>query len=128
VRAWVDMIRSHEDQESYEAMPVQFHILRLNCENPVNDVNAGVLRIQVPEGRSDLELRRMSLLEKTSFVYFPYWNWFSCSAKGSVIWVTCEDYLLQYDVVSGESKTQVVRKPRLVDAGVSYRPSFHMKP
>jgi len=89
------------------------------------------LQIQVPRGRSDIHLRRMSLMEKTSFGYFPYWNWFSCTAKGSVIWVACEDYLLHYNMISGESKTQIIPEQLLdagVDAGVSYRPSFHMKP
>lgn len=48
---------------------------------------------------------------------------------GSVIWVTTEDYLLQYDVMSGEWRTEVLvdklEGRQRIQIGLACRPSFH---
>lgn len=116
----------------YMDMPLQFHILLLQggaCSAH------GVLRIQIPSTTGNIQHRRQSLLEKTRLWNreLNFRNWFRCTARGSSIWLSCEDYLLEYDVVSHQSKTQIIpariRELSFTDAAASsYRPSFHMSP
>lgn len=56
-------------------------------------------------------------------------NWFVCTAQGSVIWLMVDNYLLHYDLLSGECKTEVLEGTRgKLTKGLVYRASFHMKP
>jgi len=59
-------------------------------------------------------------------------NWFRCTAKGSMIWVPTRDYIMQYDVVFGESKTEIVsdlfgRNELFCGFMCEYALNFHMK-
>jgi len=112
-------------------MPLCFYIMHLQGHG----VSHGVLRIQVPRTINDFESRsrRLKLFECNDHMFNA--NFFSCHARGSVIWVSCEDYLLSYDVVSRESKTQIIPLNAGTDKQFgdeklvfAYRPSFHMKP
>jgi len=98
-----------------EVLPIQFHILRLHWEENQNDGFAHrIQRILIPLTLDDVESRREKLLERFQNVYGQKLadlsqNMFWCAAQGSVIFMACEDYLMQYDVVSGESKTGIFR-------------------
>ena len=110
-----------------ELMPLMFHIFQMQ-QGAI--VSHGRLRMEIPQAREDIRFRRQYLLQLTTQDYQPLKNWFSCTAVGSVLWVAVEhDYVLQYDVVSKESRTQIISLNQDDDhLGFAYRPSFHMKP
>jgi len=111
------------------SMPIQFHILQLQG---VSTIAHGVLRIQIPCTEVDSMAHHKAnfvRISKQCFSMSLCRNWFRCTGRGSVIWVTTEDYLLQYDIISGQSKTCIIANLSENAAGVSfYRPSFHMNP
>lgn len=115
-------------------MALQFCIFQLTGE--VGAEGHGVLRIETPPRKKCMHLARrqrlLKRLDKNHENNFPispenFRNWFSCTAKGSIIWVSVEDYLLQYDGVSGECTTEIVPKhvQHQEKVGVTYRASFH---
>jgi len=110
-------------------MPLCFHIMNLQGQG------LGVLRIRVPLSRTDYQSRVERLMSIASHERFFFRNWFSCEAQGNMVWVSCEDYVLSFDVVSGESQTRIIdMDEETTDPfGVemlrfAYRPSLHMKP
>ncbi|KAG0554913.1 hypothetical protein KC19_12G129600 [Ceratodon purpureus] len=63
------------------------------------------------------------------------YSWYTCAANGTVIWVACEDRLIQFDVVTGSCKMQVQPEGayRFYDDNEGnpmplYEPSFHICP
>lgn len=132
----------NEDTMGSTFMPLQFYIFQL--EGDVGVEGHGVVRIQLLTTRKNCQhlLRRRALLSNMWITHHerpsPDRNWFACTSRGSVIWVTVADYLLQYNILSGESKTEMLPtniQPELPGqiqmeekVGVAYRASFHMKP
>lgn len=128
----------------YKYMPVQFYILQLEGAVAENGYLAhGVVRIEVPNARKGCQYlpRRRSLIQKMCICkhgrmmakrHLMRKNWFSCTAKGSEIWITCEeDYLLQYNIISRKFKTHIIppeRRLQVMQWNFVYRPSFHLKP
>ena len=117
-----------------QVMALQFYIFQLEG---AEDLHCGVLRIEIPRDSKICKYKRQnSLYKKTTWEHAESINTgpncFSCTAKGSVFWVSFEDYLLQYDVESGQSKTQLLPKLRMQRCDqqmrFAYRASFHMKP
>lgn len=144
-----DDLRDSDPARSYRHfgyLALQFYVLQL-C--PGSELPCGQLLIRIPhvghegidcsmESGCEYFRRRLSMMpithagcleqnprrapSKTS-------TWFRCTARGSVIWVTFSDYLLQFDVVSRRSTTQVLPDCSFVPPpDLSYRPSFVMRP
>lgn len=110
-------------------MPLQFHILKLQGDASLP--TRGMLRIHVDQNNYEWLECRPSLLEEMDWGPHKRFtlNWFSCIARGRTIWVAWDDFLLQYDVVSGHLTTQILPTTLFTNAPmISYKPSFHMKP
>lgn len=87
----------HHFHADFKYMPLQFYIFQLQGDNLVN----GALRRELPSSTGDIQYRWNSswlIISDDLGKHSQYRRWFSCTARGSVIWVRCEDYLLQYDV------------------------------
>lgn len=118
--------------KNFSFMPLQFYVFRLNG----GDGRIGRIRMEVPVTQKTT-LRVQSLRKKTFSTEFAYArrltpknNWFACVLKGNVIWLTVEDYLVGFDLLSWECKTEILEKPEGTETvvGLPYRASFHMKP
>lgn len=137
-----------EPVQGFDYMPFQFHIVRLqqggDDEHGNSSFGHRVLRILLPQTASpihdpnqeiqsdpklEFDLRRQVLL-KTFDDHRPNRaNWFGCAAQGTVIFVACMGYLLEYDVVSGKSKTRLMRGMSLMSVPhMLYSPNVHIKP
>lgn len=122
-------------------MPLQFYIFQLEGEG---ERHHGVLRIEIPSTWKNSKQECKHIMRRNSLLYKAFVsqydeltlgrNWFSCTARGSVIYVTIEDYLLRHDVQSGKNSMELLpvrRRQRGFEeqiTGVAYRASFHMKP
>jgi len=113
-----------ETVDGLEVMPLQFQIHLLQGDGLCH----GILVIQVPQSADDMLLRREKILRLSNSGFDG--GRFRCTARGNVIWVHLEDYLLQYDIVSRQSTTHLIPSTLRFEEllGFAYTPSFHMKP
>lgn len=129
--------RHGQHRKHCQFLPLQFHVLQLQKDGVA--VVCGRVRVELPCTAEESIDRSRSLHEKTRLDWGPGAgradrNWFWCTARGTVIWVSWEDYLVQFDVESGESKTEILPDQRFagvrdyIAADLSYRPSFDTRP
>lgn len=142
IPAWLDISKSIDEEfrqfhelagptclryTDYGIQKLRFYILRLE-----GSVGRPFGTLLIEDGRSnnnnmDYHLQNPPLNARSCSPYS-----YRCVARGSVIWVTLDDYMLQYDVLSGRSKTEILPRTSFyqlpTEQNVAFTPSLFATP
>lgn len=115
------------DIPGLDTYPIQFHILNLkdafdgddrkDSDDGRDSFRHRILRMVLPQSPKPPRIvpdneegydRKQEVLSVYENALTEMGQWFSCVARGSKIFIYFYDYLMQFDVVTGESKTGII--------------------